>query len=401
MSRAFRPVAALALCLALGACGMIDRIGLFDSGAKQQARNAGTQRDGVPQGTLMGNVEADAPLNNANVRVELYDVTGIEPDDAVKKSQPVKVARSDRGGRYSFQLGGMAQSPAGKPKTWLVRAAPGDGDNPNAPEARVTFATENARGRLPPLYLWNGNAKAETNDRQVSFRFAALPTGKQVDQPVYGVELTSSTGGGPFLPFINGKPEIAFSRLALQELSWTYRPQASLEQRQADGTTYHAVYRGAPQTIAGGNPPPLTRQREAKLVPPGLPFMSLTDGRAENALPHQMPPGATVEIDLGTAAEVGSVFLFGLWVEESQDIAVHLGNASNRPGPALARAAAGDAFEIALPPRSAGRYLSIRFAGRLVALAEVVAYAPLDAQKWEAAKPTAPFPTRVDRAPVN
>ncbi len=399
MTRYCRAIAALALGLALSGCGLIDRVGLFDSG-KQPDR--AQPRDGVPAGTLAGTVEADPPLGNANVRVELYDVTGIDPDEAVRKAEPLKVARSDRGGRYSFQLGSLAQAQAGKPKTWLVRAAPGDGDSAKTPEARVTFSTQYARGRLPPLYLWDGATRTETDGGRVSFRFAALPTGKQVDQPVYGVELTSSSGGGPFLPFVNGKPEIAFSRLALQELGWTYRPQASLEQRHADGTVYHAVYRGVPRAIAGGgNPPPLPRLREAKLVPPGLAFLSLTDGRAENALPHQMPPGATVEIDLGTAAEVGSVFLFGLWVEENQDITVHLGNAPGRPGPALAQAAAGDAFEIKLPARSAGRFLAIRFAGRLVALSEVVAYAPVDPRNWEAAKPTAPFPTRVDRAPVN
>ncbi|MGQ0677048.1 MAG: hypothetical protein ACT4N4_13305 [Rhodospirillales bacterium] len=390
---------ALALALAVSGCGLIDRVGLVDSG-KQQAER-GRSSDGVPAGTLMGSVEADPPLGNANVRVELYDITGIDADEAVKKAEPVKVARSDRAGRYSFQLGSLAQAPAGKPKTWLVRAAPGDGDAAKTPEARVTFQAQYARGRLPPLYLWDGAATAETADRLVSFRFAALPAGKQVDQPVYGVELTSSAGGGPFLPFINGKPEIAVSRQALQELAWTWRPQASLEQRQADGTVFHAVYRGQPRGVAGGNPPPLTRLREAKLVPPGLAFLSLTDGRAENALPHQMPPGATVEIDLGTASEVGSVFLFGLWQEDSQDITVHLGNAAGRPGPALARAQAADAFEIRLPPGSAGRHLAVRFSGRLVALSEVVAYPAPDAQKWEAAKPAAPYSTRVDKAPVN
>jgi hypothetical protein len=392
----------VALGLALGGCGLIDRIGLFDSGDKRQQRGGASPRDAAPVGTLIGVVDDDAPLSAANVRVELYDVTGIDPDEAVKKAQPVKVARSDRAGRYSLQLGSLAQAPQGRPKTWLVRAAPGDGADPNAPEARVTFATENARGRLPPLFLWDGATQAQLDERQAAFRFAPLPTGKQVDQPVYAVELTSSSGGGPFLPFINGKPEIAFSRLALQELGWTYRPQASLEQRQADGTVYHAVYRGAARSLAGGgNPPPLTRQREAKLVPPGLGFLSLTDGRAENALPHQLPPGSTIEIDLGTAAEVGSVFLFGLWVEENQDIAVHLGNAPGRPGPALAQTQAADAFEIRLPPRAAGRFLSVRFAGRVLALSEVVAYQPIEAQRWEAAKPVVPYSTRVDKAPVN
>lgn len=398
MNPRLRPLAALALALALGGCGLIDRIGLFDSG--KQPERAQT-RDGVPAGTLVGAVEAEAPLSAANVRVELYDVTGAEPDEAVKKGDPVKVARSDRNGRFSFQLGSLAQAPAGKSKTWLVRAAQGDGGDAKQPEARVTFSTQYARGRLPTLYLWDGGARADGDERQVAFRFAALPTGRTVDQPVYGVELTPSHGGGPFLPFINGKPEIAFSRLALQEFAWTYRPQASLEQRQADGTVYHAVYRGAPRGIAGGNPPPLTRQREVKMVPPGLAFLSLTDGKAENALPHQMPPGATVEIDLGTPAEVGSVFLFGLWMEDDQEITVHLSNARGRLGPALARAAAPDAFEIRLPQGSAGRYLAVRFAGRLVALGEVVAYAPLDPARWEAAKPQAPFSTRVDKAPVN
>jgi hypothetical protein len=398
MIRRLGAFAVLAATLALGGCGLIDRIGLFGSDKQPERAQA---RDGVPAGTLAGTVEADAPLSAANVRVELYDITGVEPDEAVKKGEPVKVARSDRGGRFSFQLGSLAQAPAGRPKTWLVRAAPGDGDAAKTPEARVTFTAQNARGRLPTLYLWDGGAKADGDARQVAFRFAPLPTGKSVDQPVYGVELTSSNGGGPFLPFVNGKPEIAFSRLALQELGWTYRPQASLEQRQADGTVYHAVYRGAPRSIAGGNPPPLTRQREVKMVPPGLAFLSLTDGRAENALPHQMPPGATVEIDLGTPAEVGSVFLFGLWMEEDQEIAVHLGNARGRLGPALARAQAADAFEIRLPQGASGRYLAVRFAGRLVALGEVVAYAPLDPARWEAAKPQAPFSTRVDKAPVN
>lgn len=386
------------LALMLSGCSLLDRLGLYGS---DKASERAAPRDGAPIGTLTGTVEADPPLDAGNVRVEIYDVTGVDPDQAVAKADPVKIARSDRGGRFTLTLGSLARAPAGQSKTWLVRAAPEGADPGKSPEARVTFSSEAARGKLPPLYLWDGNARADIGDSQVAFRFNELPGAKRMDPATYGVELASSAGGGSFLPFVNGKPEIAMSRQALQEFTWTYRPQASLEQRQADGTLYQAVYRGSGRSIQGDNPPPLTRLREVKLVPPGLSFRSLTDGKPDQALPHQMPPGATVEIDLGSPTELGSVFLFGLAVDGEEEIAVLLGDAAGMPGRAVAQASARDAFEIKLPPGARGRYLSVRFAGRLVALAEVVAYPPLGAQKWEAAKPTAPFSSRVDKAPVN
>ncbi len=393
-----RALPLLALTLMLSSCGWFDRLGLFSSDKPQQQRSAA--RDATPVGTLTGAVEADPPLSSANVRVEVYDVTGIDPDQAVAKADPVRVVRSDRNGRFTIQLGGMARTAAGQAKTWLVRAAPEGADPKKSPEARVTFSSEAARGKLPLLYLWDGNARADVNDATVAFRFNELPGAKRMDPAVYGVELASSAGGGSFLPFVNGKPEIAFARLALQEFAWTYRPQASLEQ-QSDGTVFHAVYRGVARSIQGGNPPPLTRLREAKLVPPGLGFRSLTDGKPDQALPHQMPPGAMIEIDLGSTTEIGSVFLFGLAMDGEEEVTVHLGDAAGRLGQKVAQASAGDAFEMKLPPGARGRYLSVRFAGRLVALAEIVAYPPLGAQKWEAAKPTSPFSSRVDKAPVN
>lgn len=392
-----RRLAVLAAAMvSLAGCGMIDRIGLFGSDNKQA--RSGSSRDAVPLGMLVGTVEADTPSASGNQRVELYEITGVDADEAVRKGNPAMVVRSARDGRFAFNLGGLARAPAGQSKAWLVRAG---GDNPNGPEARVTFASAAARGRLPPLYLSEGKARADLGDQQVVFRFAGLPNAQRMDPPVYGVELASSTGGGAFMPFVSGSPEITLPRLALQELSWTYRPQASVEQRQPDGTVFHAVYRGAAHPIAAGGPPPLTRQREARLVPPGLGFRGLTDGKPDNMLPHQVPPGGIVEIDLGTAAEVGTIYLFGLAVEGAEELSVHLGPAPGARGPALATVQARDAFEIRLPAGSRGKFLAVRFAGRLVALSEFVAYPPVEAQKWEAARPQAPFSNRVDSQPVN
>jgi hypothetical protein len=386
-----------AACLALAGCGGLEML----NADKAKARGPAAASDQVPANTIAGSVEVDGAGSNVNVRVELYEVTGRDPVDAVRRGDPLVVARTARDGRYSFNLGSQARAPAGQAKTWLVRAGGEAADNPKGPEATITFASAAARGRLPPLYLWDGAPKVETGDERITFRLAPLPGAKRVEPPVYGVEMVSAGGGTPLLPPPGGAPEVSVPRLALQEMTWTYRPLAALDQAQADGTIYHAAYRGAVRQVQGGNPPPLTRQRDAKLVPPGLGFRALTDGKLDNMLPHAMPPDGRVEIDLGSTTEVGQIYLLGLEVAGSDQVAVHLSDNPGQIGPPLAQAAARDALEIRLPQGARGRYLAVRFAGQLTALGEIVAYPPLSARQWEAAKPVAPFSNQVYSAPVN
>lgn len=394
-------VAYLALGMALGLAGLgLAGCGGFDVD-KGKSRAPAAASDQVPANTIAGSVEVDGAGSSANVRVELYDLTGRDPVEAVKRGDPLVVARTARDGRYSFILGSLARAPAGQSKTWLVRAGGEAADNPKGPEATVTFTSAAARGRLPPLYLWDGAPKVETGDERLTFRLAPLPPAKRVEPPVYGVELTSAGGGVPLVPPLGGAPEASLPRLALQEFTWSYRPLAAIDHGQADGTVYHAVYRGGLRQVQGGNPPPLTRQRDAKLVPPGLGFRALTDGRLDNMLPHAMPPDGKVEIDLGTPTEVGQVYLLGLEIAGSDQVTVHLSAGPGQLGPPLVQVPARDALEIKLPPGSRGRYLTVRFAGQLTALGEIVAYPPLAAQQWEAAKPVAPFSNQVYSTPVN
>jgi hypothetical protein len=79
--------------------------------------------DQVPANTIAGSVEADGG-SNANVRVELYEITGKDPAEA-RRGDPLVVARTQRDGRYSFNLGALARAPAGQTRTWLVRAGGG------------------------------------------------------------------------------------------------------------------------------------------------------------------------------------------------------------------------------------------------------------------------------------
>jgi hypothetical protein len=385
-----------AACLALAGCG---GVGMFGS-HKGNAPAPKAAVDIVPANTVAGSVEVDGSGSNANVRVELYDVTGRDPAEMVRRGDPLVVARTARDGRYSFNLGSLARAPAGQAKTWLVRAG-GDVDSASSPEATVTFTSASARGRLPPLYLWDGAPKIENGDERITFRLAPLPGAKRVEPVVYGVELAASGGGAALTPPLSGVPEASLPRLMLQEFAWTYRPLAALDQAQADGTVYHAVYRGAARQVQGQNPPPLTRQRDARLVPPGLGFRGLTDGKLDNMLPHTMPPDGRVEIDLGSATEVGHVYLLGLQVAGNDQVTVHLSNNAAQPGPPLVQVPVRDALEIALPQGARGRYLTVRFAGQLTALGEIVAYPPVSGQKWEAAKPVAPFSNQVYSVPVN
>jgi hypothetical protein len=152
--------------------------------------------------------------------------------------------------------------------------------------------------------------------------------------------------------------------------------------------------------VQGVNPPPISRERNARLVPPGLGFRGLTDGKPDNVLPHTMPPGGKIEIDLGTSGEVARIYLFGLQVAGDDQVTAHLSGNPNNPGPALVQVSAREAFEIKLPRGARGRHLIVRFAGQLTALGEIVAYGPQD-QKWEAARPVAPFSNTVQAVPVN
>lgn len=384
------------LSLALSACGAVNLDRLFGDNAKSKQPTARTEQ--IPVGVLMGTVEGDGALGN--VRVELYETTGLDPGEVVGKGQPTMVARTGADGRYQFNVGAFARADTGRTKSWLIRAGGAASDNPNGPDATITFTSAAARGRLPPLYLWDGQTQVATGNEQVTFRFAPLPGGKRVDPAIYGVELAGANGTGGFVPPVSGTPEVAVPRLVLQELPWTYRPLAALDANQADGTVYHGIYRGSARSIQGVNPPPISRERVARLVPPGLGFRGLTDGKPDNALPHIMPPGGTVEIDLGTPAEVARVYLFGLQVQGDDLVTVHLSGNPGRPSPPLAQVAARDAFEIRLLPGGRGRFLVVRFAGQLTGLGEIVAYGPQD-QKWEAARPVAPFSNQVQAVPVN
>ncbi len=388
----------LVLAFSVAGCGAVNLDRLFGDGKSKQ-RTAVRPEQPQP-GILIGTVEGDGTISGANVRVELYEITGQEPAAVLARTQPILVARSGRDGRYTFNLGGLARAPRGQTKTWLVRAGGAAADDPNAPDATITFASGAAGGRLPPLYLWDGQSHVATGDEQVTFRFAPLPGGRRVDPTVYGVELAGENGAGGFVPPVGGAPEVALPRLVLQELAWTYRPLAALDHNQADGTVFHGIYRGAARRIQGVNPPPISRERNARLVPPGLGFRALTDGKPANVLPHVMPPGGRVEIDLGTATEVARIYLFGLQLAGDDQITAHLSGSPNQPGPAVVQVSARDAFEIRLPPGARGRHLFVRFAGQLTALGEVVAYGPQD-QKWEAARPIAPFNTQVQSVPVN
>ncbi len=387
-------LAALGGALLLGGCGSVDLGGLFGDGKGKQASKT-PSRDAVPANTIMGTVEADGAQSVANVRVELYEITGRDPVEAVTKGEPLVVARTQRDGSYHFNLGTLARAPAGQTRTWMLRTGAQGSDARREPESTVTFTAAYARGRLPPLYLWDGTAKVEELEDRVLLRLSPLPAAKRIEPPVYGVELVSAQGGQPLVPPQSGTPEASVPRLILQELPWTCRPLASFDQPQADGTVYRAVYRGAARQIQGVNPPPLTRARDARLVPPGLGFRGLTDGRLENMLPHRMPAGGRVEIDLGAVTELGTVFLAGLEVVGNDQISVHLGTAPNQLGPLVLQVPAREAFEIKLPPGARGRYLAVSFAGEVTALAEVVAYPPMAAQRWEAAKPVAPFSNKV------
>ena len=388
----------LALAFALSGCGAVNFDRLFGDGKTKQP--AAARSGQAASGILTGTVEGDGAISSANVRVELFEVTGQDPDEVVAKMQAMMVARTGRDGRYTFNLGGLARAPQGQTKSWLIRAGGAAADNPKGPDATVTFSSASARGRLPPLYLWDGQARVDAADEQVTFRFAPLPGGRRVDPTVYGVELAGANGAGGFVPPVGGAPEVPLPRLVLQELPWTYRPLATLDHNQTDGTVFHGIYRGGARTIQGVNPPPISRERNARLVPPGLGFRGLTDGKPDNVLPHAMPPGGRVEIDLGTAAEVARVYLFGLQVAGDDQVTAHLSGNANQPGPALVQVSARDAFEIRLPPGARGRHLFVRFAGQLLALGEIVAYGPLE-QKWEAARPVAPFSNQVQSAPVN
>ncbi len=373
---------------------------MFGDGKGKQAPKTAS-RDQVPANTIMGMVEVDGAGSAGNLRVELYEISGRDPVEAITKGEPLVVTRTQRDGSYYFNLGTLARAPAGQTRTWMLRLGAQGSDARREPEATIIFTSAYARGRLPSLYVWDGAPKIEETDDRLLVRLAALPGARQVDPPVYGVELTSSQGGQPLVPPQSGTPQAAVPRLVLQELPWTYRPTASIDQPQADGTVYRAVYRGAPRQLQGMNPPPLTRARDAKLIPPGLGFRGLTDGRLENMLPHTMPAGGRVEIDLGSATEVGTVFLAGLEVVGNDQISVHLGATPNQLGPLVLQVPAREAFEIKLPPGARGRYLAISFAGQVTALSEVIAYPPLAAQKWEAAKPVAPFSNQVYSTPVN
>jgi len=388
---------ALAGAILLSGCGAVDLGGLFGSdkgkgGAKSQAR------DQVPANTIVGVVERDGAGTNANLRVELYEITGRDPAEAVR-GEPLVVARTQRDGSFHFNLGPLARAPAGQTRSWLLRtgAAPGE----PGPEATIVFASAHARGRLPPLYLWDGAAKVEESEDRLGFRFATLPAAKRLDPPVYGVELASAQGGPALILPQSGAPEASIPRQFLQELAWSFRPVAVLDQAQADGTIYRATYRGTPRTIQGSNPPPLTRQRDVRLVPPGLGFRGLTDGRLENMLPHTMPDGGRVEIDLGSVTDLGQLFLAGLEMAGGGQISVHLSSNPKQIGPALTTVPPAQAFWIKLPPGARGRYLTIGFQGEVTALAEVVAYPPLAAGQWEVAKPVAPFSNKVESTPVN
>ncbi len=395
---AARLVAVLFLSFAVAGCGAVNLDRLFGDGKSKQ--RAAARPDRAQPGILTGTVEGDGAISGANVKVELYEVTGQDPAVVLARTQPMMVARSGRDGRYSFNLGGLARAPQGQAKTWLVRAGGAAADDPNAPDATITFASAAAGGRLPPLYLWDGQSQAIAGDEQVIFRFAPLPGGRRVDPTVYGVELAGENGAGGFVPPVGGAPEVALPRLVLQELPWTYRPLAALDHNQVDGTVFHGIYRGAARRIQGVNPPPISRERNARLVPPGLGFRGLTDGKPDNVLPHVMPEGGRVEIDLGTVAEVARIYLFGLQVAGDDQVTAHLSGNANQPGPALVQVSARDAFEIRLPPGARGRHLFVRFSGQLTALGEIVAYGPQD-PKWESARPVAPFSTQVQSVPVN
>ncbi|MBL8706385.1 MAG: hypothetical protein JNM30_16150 [Rhodospirillales bacterium] len=394
-----RRLAALAAALVLSGCGA-DFGGMFGDGKGKQAPKT-QSRDQVPANTIMGTVESDGAQSVANVRVELYEITGRDPVEAVTKGEPLVVTRSQRDGSYYFNLGTLARAPQGQSRTWLLRTGGQGSDARREPESTITFTTTYARGRLPPLYLWDGAPKIEESDDRFLFRLAPLPAARRTEPLVYGVELASAQGGQPLLPPQSGTPVATVPRLILQELPWTYRPVAGLDQPQADGTIYRAAYRGAARQIQGMNPPPLTRARDAKLIPPGLGFRGLTDGKLDNMLPHTMPAGGRVEIDLGSVTELGAVFLAGLEVVGNDQISVHLGTSPNQLGPTVLQVPAREAFEIKLPPGARGRFLAVSFAGQVTALAEVVAYPPMAAQKWEAAKPVAPFSNQVYSAPVN
>ncbi len=383
-------------CLALAGC---TGLGVFatDRGG---ARATKPTVDVVPANTIAGSVEVDGAGSNANIRVELYEVTGRDPAEAVRRD-PLVVARTGRDGRYAFNLGTLARAPSGQTKTWLVRAGGEAADNPRGPEATIVFTSAAAQGRLPPLYLWDGAPRLAEDDERIAFRLAALPGARRVEPVVYGVELAAAGGGVPLTLPMSGLPEASLPRLVLQELTWTYRPVAMLDQAQADGMVFHAVYRGAARTVQGQNPPPLTRQRDARLVPPGLGFRGLTDGRLDNMLPHPLPPDARVEIDLGSPTEVGQIFLLGLQVAGGDQVSVHLSGNPAQPGPPLVQVGARDTLDIRLPPGARGRYLSVRFAGQVTALGEIVAYPPQAGQKWEAARPVAPFSNQVYSVPVN
>lgn len=385
---------ALALlgALALAGCGSVDFGGLFGGKGKEAPQAA--SKDQVPANTVMGTVEVDGNASNANLRVEIYEITGRDPAEAMR-GEPLVVARTQRDGTYQFNLGPLARAPQGQTRTWLVRTGGETTAKGRGPEATVTFTTAAARGRLPPLYVWDGSTRIEETEDRLIFKMAPLPNPKRMEPAVYGIELTAQGGGTPLPSAQGGTPQTEVPRLLLQELPWTYRPVAALELTQADGTVYHATYRGSAKPIQGAAPPPLTRQRDAKLVPPGLGFKGLTDGKLENMLPHTMPPGGKVEIDLGSATEVGQVYLVGLEVVGSDQVSVHLSNSPAQPGPPLVQVRVQDAFEIKLPPGSRGRHLTVSFAGQVVALAEIIAYPPLAATRWEAAKPVAPFSNAV------
>lgn len=334
-----------------------------------------------------GDAEIAGRVVDARGRGVADATVALELDGA---AQPAAATTTRRDGRFEIATGTLLFAAAERGTVPTVRlTARGRG---GAGTIRFRAGPKLPR-RIPDLMLWDGRAELEVTDETVRLAESRLPKKLCDERPELRLRATRE-GGGATLQASAGQ---GMPRLWLQELAWTLSPVAAAR-AEADGVDLECESAGTPLAVAGLLPPPLTRGRPPRVIPPGLRFAGLVDGELSDALIAKPGRRARIELAFGTPVAVRHVLLFGLALAGDPGVVVETPGSSTP----LARARHDGAavLAIALPDHPPSERLVVRFPGTLEELAEVAAYGAVDPAAWTAAQPVSPYSHSVESVGV-
>lgn len=327
------------------------------------------------RGTVL--TQSGAPDRGATVSLYDNDLFDVFVFCFLTAVLPIEQASTSATGSYALTISGSLANGLFGARPFVIGLDDIFTHNPDDPTVGVEFYAMQTRVDVPPMQLWDGHGVATLQGDEAVFAFDDLCVRTGTAPSSYEVELEQQ-GGLRYQSLTSAaQPTVRLPALALQDLSWRWRPIAYAE-IPGSGTTFRMTYRGRPQSIHGANAAPPSRGRLVSATTGGTHYTELTDGDLATGLPQGIQGPVRLELDLGAPLPLSALFCYGLSARDAYGSASVNVSVHDRPGMAAASPVSFQVSamiqEVPLPAGTYGRYVVIETAGDIDGLDELAIY---------------------------